>query len=1376
MPLFLVKKYLLPVVVFLKLSFAVAQITPNAGEQAISIGTITESVVTGQDYSPWRDDNLNNLVQNCWLPTNFQYMDVTLKLQQTTVLTRLALFDYEGVFTSAPATIYAQYGTQRTLIGTFTGETYYQYVNMVVSGGVMADAIVIHKFSNNIPVKVKVFGKAGTAAAVQAVAPALTFGPLPPRTVGNAPFALAASSTNTAASISYTSSTPAVVSVSAATGQWLATVVGAGSATITASQAASANYLAASTSQTQLVQAAPTPPPAVTTASTSGKIPIDATRWYGLSNSPNNIQPLFDGSITTGSITGWGKIIPSYDTYYTFQPGEAMSIESIRFYDGGSNNMSDPMTLSVITNTGQRVAIGTYKGGHNYQWEGPDPNQLTNFKLPSPISNIRALVITATWGYPTEIELYGTYVPGTPLPVTNQTGVAVQKKIKLGQEMGVNGFEWDLEDPSNPLVIDETRLTAVKNFTGVRHYLDWSKLESTQGNFTYNPVHSGGWNYDVMYQRLKAEGIEVLACLKTVPDWMLASYPSADRDAENVPVRYGSDFSDPNSYIDQARMAFQYVARYGSNLNVNPALLHVDTSTRWFGDPANQIKIGLGYIKYVECDNERDKWWKGRKAYQTAFEYAANLSAFYDGNKNTMGAGVGVKNADPNMQVVMAGLASPNPDYVRGMIDWCRQNRGLKADGSVNLCWDVINYHLYSNDASTSQNGTSTRGSAPEVSNAGQVAQSFINMAHQYANDMPVWVTETGYDTNQGSPLHAPAIGGRSVLQTEADWTLRTALLYARWGVERTFFYELHDDNPTNPIQFGSSGLLNTDQTPKPAATFLRQANALLGAYSYTGTLNSDPLVDRYEANGKTIYALVVPDEKARTATYTLDLGTADSARIYQPQEGKASMLASRVKTQGGKVTLTVTETPQFVLAGGGATPATTAVACAGTGSIGWEQWTNIAGTSVAAIPVGTAANNSAVLTKLESAYNIGDNYGARIRGYICPPQSGSYTFQIAGDDDCQLWLSTDDTPANKVQLAGFSGWTNPGEWSKYGSQKSGTVSLVAGRRYYVEVLHKEGNGADFVAVGWNLPDGSAELPIAGSHLIPYTAPAATPAATACAGTGSIGWEQWTNVAGTSVANIPLATPPNVTATLTQLEGGRNIGDNYGTRIRGYLCPPQDGAYVFHISGDDDSQLWLSTDDAVANKVLIASVNGWTSYREWNKYSSQKSAAVNLLAGHRYYVEVLQKEAGGDDNVSVAWTLPSGQEEAPIAGSHLIPFTTTSSVAKTTASVSAVSSASALATDDGAAPAADAQLELQAYPNPFTGQTTIEFSLPAAGPVKLSVFDTRNQLVRQLYNGNVEAGVRQQFTLVGTGLLPGMYLLQLVTATNVVTKKLMRID
>lgn len=39
------------------------------------------------------------------------------------------------------------------------------------------------------------------------------------------------------------------------------------------------------------------------------------------------------------------------------------------------------------------------------------------------------------------------------------------------------------------------------------------------------------------------------------------------------------------------------------------------------------------------------------------------------------------------------------------------------------------------------------------ASNADSIAKAFINAAHIYANDMPIWVTEAGYDINQGVPI-----------------------------------------------------------------------------------------------------------------------------------------------------------------------------------------------------------------------------------------------------------------------------------------------------------------------------------------------------------------------------------------------------------------------------------------------------------------------------------------------------------------------------------------------------------------------------------------------------------------------------------------------
>lgn len=741
----------------------------------------------------------------------------------------------------------------------------------------------------------------------------ISFAELADKTTDDGEFNLVATSTNTSTPITFTSSNPSVVSVSNGTGSWQATIVGVGTATITASQGASASFLAAeNVMRTQVVRVSPT-----SVISADKKIPIDPKRWYQLNNVSNGLDGLFDGITQATVETGWGKVLPQFDAYYPLLGGESMTIEGLRFYDFIGDFSATPMTLSIITDQWQRIPIATFTGNLYTTWVGPYPDRSTTgnarFKLDQPITNARYLVINSYGAYPTEMELYGAYTPPTqtftPTPA---------KAVKLKDMLGVNAFEWNFEDGNSPWQINEDKMNVVKSFGGIRHYMDWQKLESEEGSYTYNPTMSGGWNYDAIYERCKAEGIEVLACLKTIPDWMANTYPPGERDSENTPLRYGKDFTDPNSYLEQAKVAFQYMARYGSNTTVNPALLSVNSTPRWTGDNPNTIKIGLGLIKYIECDNERDKWWKGRKAYQTAREYAANLSAFYDGHKNSMGPGVGVKNADPSAQVVVGGLASASSgsDYIKGMIDWCKQYRGYKPDGTVNLCWDVVNYHMYSDNTSSSQSGSSTRGAAPEVTPINRFAEDFRQTAHRQSYDMPVWITEAGYDVNQGSPIRAIPIGNKSALETQGDWILRTALLYARLGIEKLFFYQLYDDNSTGGM-FGTSGLANGDNmTRRPSADYLYQTKKLFGEYIYKETLHQDPIVDRYERNGTSAYILVVPDEIGRTATYTLDLGNATQARIYRPKVGSNNMDLEVVNTNQGKVQLTVTETPLFVVAG----------------------------------------------------------------------------------------------------------------------------------------------------------------------------------------------------------------------------------------------------------------------------------------------------------------------------------------------------------------------------------------------------------------------------------------------------------------------------
>lgn len=156
--------------------------------------------------------------------------------------------------------------------------------------------------------------------------------------------------------------------------------------------------------------------------------------------------------------------------------------------------------------------------------------------------------------------------------------------------------------------------------------------------------------------------------------------------------------------------------------------------------------------------------------------------------------------------------------------------------------------------------------------------------------------------------------------------------------------------------------------------------------------------------------------------------------------------------------------------------------------------------------------------------------------------------------------------------------------------------------------------------------------------------------------TGSISREEWDNITGNDVIDIPLQQAPTKTSPVSALEGPLNYSSSYGDRIRGYIYPPLTGSYTFWIAADDAAEFWLSTNDSSSNKVRIASLLSWTNFREWTKFTSQKSPSINLQAGQRYYLEVLHKQGGGGDNVSVQWQLPDGTIESPVPGSRLSPW------------------------------------------------------------------------------------------------------------------------
>ena len=77
----------------------------------------------------------------------------------------------------------------------------------------------------------------------------------------------------------------------------------------------------------------------------------------------------------------------------------------------------------------------------------------------------------------------------------------------------------------------------------------------------------------------------------------------------------------------------------------------------------------------------------------------------------------------------------------------------------------------------------------------------------------------------------------------------------------------------------------------------------------------------------------------------------------------------------------------------------------------------------------------------------------------------------------------------------------------------------------------------------------------------------------------------------------------------------------------------------------------------------------------------------------------------------------------------------------------------------------------QNYPNPFNPNTTIQYALPTRRHVTLTVFNTLGQIVRELVNGDFDAGEHDvQFN--GSGFSSGVYLYRMQAGDFVQTRTL----
>ena len=153
------------------------------------------------------------------------------------------------------------------------------------------------------------------------------------------------------------------------------------------------------------------------------------------------------------------------------------------------------------------------------------------------------------------------------------------------------------------------------------------------------------------------------------------------------------------------------------------------------------------------------------------------------------------------------------------------------------------------------------------------------------------------------------------------------------------------------------------------------------------------------------------------------------------------------------------------------------------------EIWENVKGSDLASISgskkfKSQKPDQSSYLTSASSKEGIGDNYIRRLHGYLHPPISGDYIFWIYSDDYSSLRINSNGmNPQGAKEILNVTQAMSK-TWDS--NRKSSKIKLTAGQKYNFEIIHKEGNGGDFVAVGWTLPDGKMERPIPG---IRFSAP-----------------------------------------------------------------------------------------------------------------------------------------------------------------------------------------------------------------------------------------------------------------------------------------------
>lgn len=156
------------------------------------------------------------------------------------------------------------------------------------------------------------------------------------------------------------------------------------------------------------------------------------------------------------------------------------------------------------------------------------------------------------------------------------------------------------------------------------------------------------------------------------------------------------------------------------------------------------------------------------------------------------------------------------------------------------------------------------------------------------------------------------------------------------------------------------------------------------------------------------------------------------------------------------------------------------------------------------------------------------------------------------------------------------------------------------------------------------------------------------------AGDGML-FERYDKINGVNLADLENAEKfpdkPDYTEVREDFSIPANSGDNYGSKLSGYLRPALSGDYVFSMTSDDAAALYYRTLESSQELTPIITIDGWKQANDW----SSVSKPVRLESDRVYYFEARHKEGSGGDHLAVGWKRPDDKVERPVPGKLFSP-------------------------------------------------------------------------------------------------------------------------